>query len=113
MIRVIVMYNLPDGADETDFLDWRLGAHQRHNTALPDVLRTDFARITGAWPSSVVPRFRFITTVEWPDLASFERAFYAADVQAGLLENIKKLGEYDYSISEIITSSNDVGGLGS
>jgi len=109
MIRLIVMYNLPPGADETQFLDWRLGDHQRYNRALPLAQRTDFGRVVRAWPDDAKPRFRFVTIVEWPDMASFERAFYAPDVQARLLENIKKLGEFDYSISEILTSSETAG----
>lgn len=105
MIRLVVMYNLPDGADETAFLEWRLGPHQKSNAGLPSMLRTDFARVVKAWPDEAVPRFRFVTILEWPDMASFDAAFYAPDVQAGLLENIKKLGDYEYSISEILTSS--------
>ena len=109
MIRLIVMYNLPSDADETQFLDWRLGAHQQSNAALPQMLNTDFGRIVGAWPQDAVPRFRFVTTVEWPNMSAFEEAFYESDVQAGLRENIKKLGDFEYSISEILTSSNDIG----
>ena len=108
MIRLLVMYNLPAGADEAEFLDWRLGPHQRSNAALPSMLRTDFARVVGAWPDSAVPRFRFVTTIEWPDRAAFESAFYAPDVQAGLLENIKLLGDYEYSFAEILASSEDL-----
>jgi hypothetical protein len=93
MIRLIVMYNLPGDADETQFLDWRLGAHQQSNAALPQMLNTDFGRIVGAWPKDAIPRFRF----------------YESDVQAGLRENIKKLGDFEYSISEILTSSDDIG----
>lgn len=109
MIRLIVMYNLPDGADETEFLNWRLGPHQQSNAALPRMRHTDFGRIVKAWPDSAVPRFQFVTTVEWPDMAAFEDAFYAPEVQIDLLENIKKLGEFEYSISEILTSTEDSG----
>ncbi|MBY0509183.1 MAG: hypothetical protein K2P94_03425 [Rhodospirillaceae bacterium] len=108
MIRLVVMYNLPDGADEATFLEWRLGPHQRSNAALPLMLRTDFGRIVKAWPDSAVPRFRFVMILEWPNMAAFERAFYAPEVQAGLLENIKKLGDYEYSISEILISSENI-----
>ena len=31
------MYNLPEGADENAFLDWRLNQHQGTNAALPGV----------------------------------------------------------------------------
>jgi len=105
MIRLVVMYNLPEGADEGAFLDWRLNHHQNTNAALPGMLRTDFAKVLKAWPDQAVPRFRFATILEWPDMEAFERAFYAPSVQAELLENIKRLGEYEYSICEILASS--------
>jgi hypothetical protein len=105
MIRLIVMYNLPEGADEGTFLEWRLNHHQSANAALPGVLRTDFAKVVRAWPAQAVPRFRFATTLEWIDMDTFERAFYAPGVQADLLENIKRLGEHEYSICEILTPS--------
>ena len=106
MIRLVVMYNLPEGADEADFLDWRLDHHQGANAALPGVLRTDFAKVVKAWPDRVTPRFRFVTILEWPDMQAFENAFYASSVQAELLENIKRLGEFEYSICEILASSD-------
>lgn len=109
MIRLVVMYNLPEGADESEFLGWRLGPHQQSNATLPQTLRADFGRTIRAWPDDKVPRFRFITTIDWPDLESFEAAFYAPDVQAGLNENIKKLGEFEYSIAEILTSTDNIG----
>lgn len=103
MIRLVVMYNLPEGADEAAFLDWRLNHHQDSNAAIADVLRTDFARVVKAWPDRAKPRFRFCTILEWPDMAAFERAFYAPGLQAELLENIERLGEHEYSICEILT----------
>lgn len=109
MIRLIVMYNLPDGADEKTFLDWRLGPHQASNASMPQVSRTDFARIIGGWPEQTTPRFRFVTVVEWPDHAAFEAAFYAPSLQTDLRANLNKLGDYEYSISEILPSSQEIG----
>jgi len=109
MIRLIVMYNLPDDASESDFLDWRLGPHQSSNATLPRMLRTDFGRVVRAWPDEIAPRFRFVTVVEWPDMASFEAAFYAPAVQSALRENLRRLGEFEYSISEILASSATIG----
>src|ERR1700756_3069261 len=106
MIRLVVMYNLPEGAEECAFLESRLNHHQNANADLPGVLRTDFARVVKAWPDRAVPRFRFATILEWPDMEAFERAFYAPSVQAELLENIQRLGEHEYSICEILTSSD-------
>ncbi len=105
MVRLIVMYNLPEAADEGAFLEWRLDHHQRANAALPGVLRTDFAKVVKAWPDGAKPRFRFVTILEWPDSQAFESAFYAPSVQSELLGNLERLGEFEYSICEILATS--------
>ena len=90
MIRMTLMYNLPDNADEAEFLRWRLGDHQEENAAMPGVIRTSFARITEQWtlenPHAPAP-YRFMTVVEWADRETFEKSFYSEsdeDWQASL-----------------------------
>jgi len=46
VIRLTVLYNLPPGSDEEEFLRWRLGEHQEANASMPGVLRTDFGQVT-------------------------------------------------------------------
>ncbi len=41
------------------------------------------------------------STVEWPDRGAFERAFYDEGAQADLKENLTKLGDYRFIVSEI------------
>jgi len=105
VIRLTVLYNLPDGASENSFLEWRLSEHQEHNETMPGVTRTDFARITDCWPKGSMPEYRFQTTVEWPDRESFDDGFNNDAVQAGLSENLKKLGNYTFVVSEILVES--------
>lgn len=52
-----------------------------------------------------MPPYRFQTTVDWPDRESFERGFYADAVQSSLQENLEKLGDYTFMISEILIES--------
>ncbi len=105
MVRLTVLYNLPPGSDEDAFLAWRLGEHQRDNAAAPGVLRTDFAVVESAWPRGARPRHRFMTIAEWPDRASFERAFYEPDAIAALERNLGKLDDPVFMISEILVSN--------
>ncbi len=105
MIRLTVLYNLPPGTDEAEFLRWRLTDHQAANAATPGILRTDFARIETAWPEDVKSPYRFMTIVDWPDRDSFERAFYAPEMQASLQENLKKIADPVFLISEVLTST--------
>lgn len=101
MIRLTVSYNLPSGSDEEEFIAWRLTEHQRNNEAMPGVVRTDFARIIETWSNEEPPEYSFQTTVDWPDLESFERGFYDAAVQEKLQENLKRLASYTFTVSEV------------
>ena len=105
MIRLTVLYNLPDGQMEESFLEWRLTEHQTNNESMPGVIRTDFARITDQWPAGVMPKYRFQTLVEWADRESFTAGFYREDVQKSLKENLKKLGEYTFIVTELLIES--------
>lgn len=102
MIRLTVLYNLQPDVDEGEFLRWRLTDHQAENIGMPGVMRTDFARIDRGWPEGATPPYRFMTTADWPDMESFENAFYNPGFQAGLRENLKMLDEPVFLISEIL-----------
>lgn len=105
MIRLTVLYDLPEDASEDEFLKWRLSEHQESNESMPGVIRTDFARITECWPEGSVPTFRFQTIADWPDRESFEAGFRNEEAQARLKQNLKKLGTYTFFISEILITS--------
>ena len=102
MIRLTVFYNLSPDADEEEFLKWRLTEHQDANLAIEGVVRTDFSRIDEAWPEGTDPPYRFMTTVDWPDMESFKKGFYDPEVQAGLEENLKMLSNPVFLIGEIL-----------
>lgn len=105
MIRLTVLYNLPEGSDEEAFLRWRLSDHQASNAAIPGVIRTDFGRIDEAWPGNAKPPYRFMTTADWPDMESFRKGFYDPQVQAELQENLKKIADPIFLISEILAET--------
>ena len=110
MIRLTVLYNLPEGSDEEEFLRWRLGEHQQYNSGMPGVLRTDFARVDGSWAPGNIhaqARYRFMTIAEWPDRESFEAAFYDPQTQADLENDSKRIPDCIFLISEILVSSAD------
>lgn len=109
MLRLTVLYNLPPGSDEDAFVRWRLTDHQGANAAIPGVVRTDFARINEAWPSDEPPPYRFMTILEWADRASFERGFYDPSVQTDLRDNLSKIADPMFLISEILTETSTGG----
>jgi hypothetical protein len=104
MIRLTVLYNLPPDADEATFLAWRLGEHQASNLSMPGVVQGDFARIAAGWPEDATPPYRFMTTVDWPDWESFHAGFYASQAQAKLKEDVKKIRDALFLVSEILVS---------
>jgi heme-degrading monooxygenase HmoA len=104
MIRLTVFYNLAEGQDEEEFLKWRLTEHQESNASIPGVVRTDFARIDETWPPGTEPTHRFMTISEWPDRESFEAGFYDEEVQTNLVEDVKRIKDAKFFISEIIIS---------
>lgn len=101
-IRLVVLYNLSPGTGEEEFLKWQLGKHQDSNLAIEGVVRADFARIDGAWPEGTPPRYRFMTTLDWPDMQSFEKGFHDPGVQASMRENVKMLDDPIFLISEVL-----------
>ena len=109
VIRLTILYNLPPGSDEEEFLRWRLGEHQTENAAAPGVIRTDFGRVDTCWPSAEKPPYRFMTTADWPDRESFEAAFYDEALQAQLQEDLKKISDSLFLISEILAETQNEG----
>lgn len=102
MIRLTVLYNLSKDTYEDEFLKWRLTEHQSSNLAIEGVVRTDFGSIDAAWPPDVKPTYRFMTTLDWPDRESFQKGFYAPEVQADMKKNLEMLSDPIYLISEIL-----------
>ena len=47
VVKVTVLYNLPPGTDEAEFVRWRTGEHHAANIARPGVVRADFCRVLG------------------------------------------------------------------
>ena len=112
MIRLTVLYNLPPGSDEEEFLHWRLGEHQESNASMPGVLRTDFARVTesplpgqGMAPNALP--FRFMTVAEWDTREEFERSFYNPETQADLKENVERIADAVFLVTEILTETDN------
>lgn len=104
MIRLTVLYNLADDVDESEYIEWRLSSHKAYVDSMPGVLRSEFCRIDESWPERVGPNFRFQTTVDWPDRITYEQAFLNDQAQADLRENIKKLGDYLFVVSEVLSA---------
>ncbi len=103
MVKLTVLYNLHEGADNEAFIKWRVTEGQAENAAMPGVLKTDFyvAKETVLG----VPKYRYITEAYFATMKDLEASFFQPDVQAKLKEDMKNLGEATILISEEMASS--------
>lgn len=106
MIRLTVLYNLQPYVDEAEFLNWRLGDHQKNNMANENVVRSDFAICSESYPPTESPVYRFMTTADWPTMEGFKKDFYDEDYQVKLKENLKMLKDPLFLISEILVDES-------
>lgn len=67
--------------------------------AIGGVVASEFHKILADEEGSEPPH-RFMTTVDWPDRESFERGFYDSQVQAELKEDLKKISDWVFLVSE-------------
>jgi hypothetical protein len=107
MIRLTVLYNLPPDQDEDEFLQWRLGEHQSANMSIDGVVASEFHKVLSD-ATGAAPTYRFLTTLDWPDRESFEKGFYDPQVQAELEENLQKISNPLFIVSEcLVDESNE------
>jgi len=103
MIRLTVLYNLAEDMNEEEFIQWRQETHQNYVESMPGVIHTDFSLITRSWPKDIAPKFRFQTIVDWPDVESFEKAFFNDSAQKKLKDDNEKIGDSLYIVSEVLS----------
>jgi hypothetical protein len=115
MVKLTVLYTLPEGADHEKFLNWRTTEHQRENMGIPGVLKSDFYAVsniyshggkqTGAGELKEEDRFyRYITEAYWPDMESFRAAFFDSGYQKSLMESLQKIADPVFLVSEEVLS---------
>jgi hypothetical protein len=105
MIKLTVVYNLPPGADHEEFLSWRTTTHQQSNMSIPGVLKSDFYVIRRAWQRDEAP-YRYMTEAYWPDMETFEKAFFDPDYQVELAKSLERIADPLFLISEEVLSES-------
>ena len=108
MVKLTVLYNLPEGADHEAFLAWRTTSHQRSNAGMPGVLRTDFYATRETQLGA--PSYRYMTEAYFATMADLENAFFSDEAQAKLKRDLERIADPLFLISEeVISSENTVG----
>ncbi len=111
MVKLTVLYNLPEGADHEAFLKWRTTTHQQENASMPYVLKTDFyvARDTRMGPA----QRRYITEVYFASMEDLEKALFSDEGWARVQENLSRIADPVFLISEeVVTTDNTTGDTG-
>ncbi len=105
MVKLTVMYNLPEGADHEEFIRWRTTEHQKENMEVPGVIKSDFYIVKESWKREDLP-YRYMTEIYWPDMESFRKSFFDPDYQKELAESLKKISGPLFLISEEVLSES-------
>ena len=109
MVKLTVIYNLPPGADHEEFIKWRTGPHQQSNIEMPGLIKTDFYIIQDARDGPAP--YRYVTEAYFPDMRTFEKAFYDPEYQARMKEAVKRIADPLFLISkEVLTAEIGQGG---
>ncbi len=108
MIKVTVLYNLPPGTDEAEFVRWRTGPHHAANVAQPGVVRSEFYRVIGTpkigaeRPASEHAPYRFVTESWWPSQEAFLAAWNDPAEQGRLVPAVARIADALFLVSEEI-----------
>lgn len=106
MVKLTVLYNLPEGADHDDFIKWRTGPHQQSNASMPGVIKTDFYTATATQLGE--PTYRYITEAYFATMADLNVAFFSETAQAKLKEDVKRIKDPLFLVSEEVTTSDNL-----
>lgn len=106
MIKVTVLYNLPPGTDEAEFVRWRTTSHHTANIARPGVIRSDFYTVIGTplvgpeRPASETAPYRFMTESYYETVEEFRASWENPEEQVRLVPAIAKIADALFLISE-------------
>jgi|OM-RGC.v1.029588726 hypothetical protein len=107
MVKLTVMYNLPEGADHEAFLAWRTTEHQRSNASVPDVIRTDFYVATRGLDGP--PRYKYVTEAWFETMEALEAAFLTGAARKKLDADVERIFEPVFIISEEVIADGTLG----
>jgi hypothetical protein len=105
VIKLTVLYNLPPGANHEEFVEWRTTTHQKENMSMPGLIKSDFYAVKGTWGREDLP-YRYVTEAYFPDMDTFEQAFFDRDYQAQMVEWLDLMAEPMFLISEEVLSES-------
>lgn len=105
MVKLTVLYNLPEGTDHDEFIRWRTGPHQEENASAPHVLKTDFYRAKATVLGE--PAFEFVTEAYFETMEKLEASLLNEASLAKLKEDSKRGKDFIFLVSEELASTDN------
>lgn len=107
MVKLTVLYNLPEGADHDAYMQWRTTTHQTANASAPGVLKTDFYVATETVLGA--PKYRYITEAYFATMADLEAAVLTEEARARTQANLHRIADPVFLVSEekAVTASGE------
>ena len=98
MVKLTVLYNLPEGADHDAYIEWRTTTHQEANASIPGVLETDFYVAKDTVLGT--PKYRYITEAYFATMADLENAVLTQEARARIGANLHRIADPVFLVSE-------------
>jgi hypothetical protein len=73
--------------------------------SIPGVIKNDFYVIKHAWKMDEAP-YRYMTEAYFPDVETFEKAFFDPGYQAGLAKSLERIADPLFLISKEVISES-------
>jgi hypothetical protein len=105
MVKLTVLYNLPEGSDHEAFIRWRTGEHQAENAAAPHVLKTDFYRCQATVLGE--PAYQYITEAYFASMEHLQASLLTEEALAKLKEDSKRGKDFIFLVSEELASTEN------
>mgnify|MGYP000170554209 CR=1 FL=1 len=105
MVKLTVLYNLPEDADHDEFIKWRTGPHQEENASSPNVLKTDFYRTKATVLGE--PAFEYVTEAYFETMEKLEASLFNEESLAKLKEDSKRGKDFIFLVSEELASTDN------
>ena len=105
MVKLTVLYNLPEGTDHDEFIKWRTGPHQAENASAPHVLKTDFYRTKTTVLGE--PAFEYVTEAYFETMEKLEASLFNKESLAKLKEDSKRGKDFIFLVSEELASTDN------
>lgn len=105
MVKLTVLYNLPEETDHDEFLEWRTGPHQQSNASMPGLIKTDFYAVKTTQMGE--PVYQYITEAYFETMQDLEDAFFSEEAKAKLQKDVKRIKGPVFLVSEeVMTTIN-------